>query len=96
MNWTALRKTLTPSLQGSGLILLLLLGLTFLMTVTLAIIIGSHYVLTYLFGVVLTGRIEIGLSFLSVFLSGGYIMIVDPLIDRYRRIKRNLERENNG
>ena len=92
MNWTALRKTLTPSLQGSGLILLLLLFLVLFMSATAAIVVGAGYLLTYLFGKDVGYVIWIGFILSPL----GYIMIVYPLIDRYRRIKRNLERENNG
>ena len=84
MNWTALRKTLTPNLDGLGL--LLLVG-----PVLVGLVLGISHLLIYLFGKVVAGWI-LGLCGLAFY---GYILIIDPLIDRYERIKYDLERQNN-
>jgi hypothetical protein len=91
MNWTALRKTLTPSLNGLGLFLLVGLITFLFVAVLVGLVFGISHLLTYLFGKVVA-RWILGLCGLAFY---GYILIIEPLIDRYERIKYDLERQNN-
>lgn len=91
MNWEALRRTLTPSLNGFGLFVLVGLIMFLFVGVVVGLVLGISYLLIYLFGKVVAGWI-LGLCGLVFYC---YILIIEPLVDRYEQIKYDLERQNN-
>lgn len=88
MNFKALVKTLTPSKDG----MLLIFGLTAVLVIALVIVFGLataiNYVLILTVGEKMTTNIFTGLICGFWF----WFLIGDPLYDRYKRIKREIER----
>ena len=87
MNIKALIKTLTPSKEGTIAVLALIAGLLVLITVAFGITIGLSKLLVYLFGEKITSMI-FGATVIAIWV---WWLIIEPLVSRYKRIKREME-----
>ena len=89
MNVKALIKTLTPSKQGVIQVICLLAGLTVLMAIAFAVVVGIYMALYAIFGEVTSN----GLFFALAVILLTWYLIIDPLVERYDRIKWEMEHE---
>lgn len=92
MNIKALIKTLTPSKQDVNQVIqviCLLAGLTVLMAIACAIVVGIYMALYAIFGEANTN----GLCFALTVILLTWYLIIEPLVERYNRIKRKMEHE---
>lgn len=89
MNIKALIKTLTPSKEGVIQVICLLAGLTVLMTVASAVVVGIYMVVYAVFGEATSN----GLFFALAVILLTWYLIIDPLVERYDRIKWEMEHE---
>lgn len=80
-------KTLTPSKEAVIVITCFILGILILSAILIGVLFGLSAALAYLFGEKITNII-----FMVVFVSiWVWILIIEPLVDRYKRIKWQLE-----
>lgn len=89
MNIKALIKTLTPSKEGVIQVICLLAVLIVLMTVASAVVVGIYMVVYAVFGEATSN----GLFFALAVILLTWYLIIDPLVERYDRIKWEMEHE---
>lgn len=90
MNIKALIKTLTPTKTGLFLILGLSVFISLVAVCAVMATIGIWTVLDYMFGQKMAENISTGL----IIAFWVWIVIGDPLVSRYKRIKRELEQKS--
>ena len=89
MNIKALIKTFTPSKEGVIQVICLLAVLIVLMTVASAVVVGIYMVVYAVFGEATSN----GLFFALAVILLTWYLIIDPLVERYDRIKWEMEHE---
>lgn len=89
MNIKALIKTITPNPEFLVAMVVLILIVIAFGAVCTALAIGLYYGLAYLFGELIASAIIASVWVLGAF----YTIVVMPLIDRYKQIKWEMERE---
>lgn len=88
MNFKALVKTLTPSKDGCLMVLGVLAFIVAVVAIVVGLALGLNYVLVMSFGAAMASNI-----IWAIIIAGwSWWLIVDPLYDRYKRIKREIER----
>lgn len=88
MNFKALVKTLTPSKDG----VLAILGLSAFIIAFVAIAVGLAISLNYVL-VLALGEATASVVIWGIIIVGwAWWLIIDPLYDRYKRIKREIEK----
>jgi len=88
MNFKALVKTLTPSKDG----VLAILGLSVFIVAFVAIIVGLSIAINYVL-VLALGEAAASVVIWGIIIVGWvWWSIIDPLYDRYKRIKREIEK----
>lgn len=83
----ALIKTLTPSKEAVFAVVFFILGIIIVSAILTRVVIGLSAALVYLFGEKITTAIFV-IVVVSVWT---WVLIIEPLVDRYKRIKWQLE-----
>lgn len=87
MFFKALIKTLTPSKEGVIAVTWFTLGILILSAILIGVLFGLSTALAYLFG----EKITMAIFMVVVVFIWVWILIIEPLVDRYKLIKWQLE-----
>ena len=89
MNIKALIRTFTLSKSALTGVFGLTLFILVLMGVVIGLAVGINALLVWIFGEAITMYITMGIVIAYFF----WMLVIDPLVSRYRRIKRQLEED---